>query len=29
MDAEELVVGDLIFFELGNKLPADCIMVSG
>jgi P-type E1-E2 ATPase len=29
MSADDLVVGDLIQFALGNKLPADCIMVSG
>jgi P-type E1-E2 ATPase len=29
MDASELVVGDLINFEIGMKVPADCIMVEG
>ena len=29
MDASELVVGDLIHFESGMKIPADCIMVEG
>jgi len=29
MDASELVVGDLINFEMGMKVPADCIMVEG
>jgi Ca2+-transporting ATPase len=29
MSADDLVVGDLIEFTLGNKMPADCIMVSG
>lgn len=29
LDASELVVGDLISFEMGMKVPADCIMVEG
>jgi Ca2+-transporting ATPase len=29
MDASELVVGDLFAFEMGMKVPADCIMVEG
>jgi len=29
MDASELVVGDLINFEMGMKVPADMIMVEG
>jgi magnesium-transporting ATPase (P-type) len=29
IDASELVVGDLIYFESGMKVPADCIMVEG
>jgi Ca2+-transporting ATPase len=29
LDASELVVGDLIHFESGMKIPADCIMVEG
>lgn len=29
IDASELVVGDLIHFEMGMKVPADCIMVEG
>lgn len=29
IDASELVVGDLIAFEAGQKVPADCIFVEG
>ena len=29
IDASELVVGDLLKFKDGEKVPADCIMVSG
>ena len=29
MDANELVVGDLFYFESGMKIPADCLMVEG
>lgn len=29
IDASELVVGDLIKYEAGMKVPADCIMMSG
>jgi P-type Ca2+ transporter type 2C len=29
IDASELVVGDLIKYEQGMKVPADCIMMSG
>jgi Ca2+-transporting ATPase len=29
MNATELVVGDLIEFKDGNKMPADCIIVEG
>jgi P-type E1-E2 ATPase len=29
IDGSELVVGDLIYFEAGMKVPADCIMVEG
>lgn len=29
IDGSELVVGDLIQFESGMKVPADCIMVEG
>jgi len=29
IDSSELIVGDLIYFEAGMKVPADCIMVDG
>jgi len=29
IDAEDLLVGDLIKFEQGMKVPADCVMASG
>ena len=29
IDASELVVGDIIKFESGMKVPADCIMLEG
>lgn len=29
IDGSELVVGDLIYFEAGMKVPADCVMVEG
>jgi len=29
IDSKELVVGDLIMFQAGMKVPADCIMVDG
>lgn len=29
VDSRELVVGDLIQFQAGMKVPADCIMISG
>jgi Ca2+-transporting ATPase len=29
IDGSQLVVGDLIYFEAGMKVPADCIMVEG
>jgi len=29
IDSTELVVGDLLKFEAGMKVPADCIMVEG
>jgi len=28
IDAEELLVGDIITFELGKTIPADCILIS-
>ncbi len=27
IDAEELVVGDVLTFELGKAAPADCIVI--
>jgi P-type Ca2+ transporter type 2C len=29
IDSAELVVGDLIIYEQGMKMPCDCIMISG
>jgi len=29
IDASELVVGDLIKYEAGMKVPCDCIMIEG
>ena len=29
IDASELLVGDLIRLEMGMKIPADCVVVSG
>jgi len=28
IDSEELLVGDIITFELGKKVPADCVLIS-
>jgi len=28
IDAEELVVGDIVVLELGKAVPADCILIS-
>ena len=29
IDATELVVGDLVKFEMGDKVPADMMMIEG